>query len=76
MVIAGFTIGFIQGWMFTLIICAILPFMMVGMSLFIYSMEKMQTVSKECYAVAGGISEEVLTGIRTVKGLCGEEFEY
>jgi ATP-binding cassette, subfamily B (MDR/TAP), member 1 len=41
MVIAGFTIGFVQGWMFTLIICAILPFMMIGMGLFVYSMERM-----------------------------------
>lgn len=76
MIFGGIIIGFAKGWIFTLIILAISPIIMVCMGLFIKNILKGSEVSQKVYANAGAISDETFTFIKTIKSLCGEDHQY
>ena len=75
MIISGFAVGFYKGWSMTLIIIAISPLMLIGISLFMYYIGESSKVEKNAYSEAGELSDQTFEYIRTVKSLKGEEHE-
>ena len=73
--IAGFVVGFLSGWQLTLVLCATLPILVIGGSLFIYALQKQAIQQSKAYSIAGALAEQALTAIRTVVGLTGEPKE-
>uniref|UniRef100_A0A6G1S6F0 Multidrug resistance protein 1 n=1 Tax=Aceria tosichella TaxID=561515 RepID=A0A6G1S6F0_9ACAR len=73
--VSGFLVGFIVSWRLTLVILAVTPLLAI-FSAFLGKM--LATSSKreqEKYASAGALAEEVLTSIRTVFALGGQQTE-
>jgi len=70
--IAGFIIAFIKGWLMTLVCFVCIP--LIGFAGYLYT-TALQNKSKEfqkIYSKAGGISEQAIFSIKTVKQLNGE----
>ena len=74
-VIAGFVMGFSRGWQLALVLLGALPFLFIGGSLFALVLGKMKKLSDITYVHAGGMAEQSLNAIKTVKALAGEDFE-
>jgi ATP-binding cassette subfamily B (MDR/TAP) protein 1 len=73
--IAGFIIAFTSGWLMTLVCLAGIP--VIGFSGYLY-MQSLQKKSKEfqkIYSQAGGLAEQAMYSIKTVKQLNGEKHE-
>jgi ATP-binding cassette subfamily B (MDR/TAP) protein 1 len=75
MTISGFAVGFAKGWWFAVIVTLSFPVMMIGMIGFAIVMQKENDSNKKNYEEAGSCSEQGLSGIKTVKSLCGEDHE-
>lgn len=74
MFIAGFAIAFSIGWLMTLVMIVSIPAIGLTGYVFMWSVqEKDQKTSKD-YAIAGGLAEQALAAIKTVKMLNGEQF--
>jgi ABC-type multidrug transport system fused ATPase/permease subunit len=73
--IAGLVIGFTKSWQLTLIIFAIVPFLVVIMGFLKKVTESFESRVTAAYARAGDTATEVFTGIRTVAAYGGEESE-
>lgn len=74
-IISGMLIGLFIGWKYTLFLLLTLPFMIAGMVVFIVFSMKEQSVAKESYIQAGGLSEQSLSQIKTVQSLNGQAHE-
>ncbi|CAD5212695.1 unnamed protein product [Bursaphelenchus okinawaensis] len=73
--ISGFIIGFILSWQMALIMLCIVP---VTFGAFLVSGHLVKASIRgelETYASAGSVAEEVISGIRTVVSMNGQEFE-
>mgnify|MGYP000257563118 CR=1 FL=1 len=68
--IGGLIIGFVYGWKMALVILAVLPVLAVSGYLIFFT-TSLTKGELDAYAVAGGIAEEVLSGIRTVTAFTG-----
>ena len=75
MTISGFAVGFYKGWSMSLIMLAISPIMIIGLTLFMYYVGQQTAVEKDAYSDAGALSDQTFEYIRTVKSLKGEEHE-
>jgi len=64
--IGGLLVGFIYGWKMAFVILAITPVLAMSAYLLFYVTTQYTKNVLNSYAVAGGIAEEVLSGIRTV----------
>lgn len=74
-VIGGFILGFAKGWELSLVLLGALPFIALGGGLFAYVLTSMKHLSDKAYLKAGGLAEQSLNAIKTVKALCSEDFE-
>ena len=68
--IGGLIIAFVYGWKMALVILAVLPVLAVSGYLIFFT-TSLTKGELDAYAVAGGIAEEVLSGIRTVTAFTG-----
>ncbi|XP_077160256.1 ATP-dependent translocase ABCB1-like isoform X2 [Paroedura picta] len=73
--VAGFIVGFTEGWKLTLVILAVSP--VLGLSAAIWAKVLTSFTNKElaAYAKAGSVAEEVLGAIRTVMAFGGQKKE-
>jgi ATP-binding cassette subfamily B (MDR/TAP) protein 1 len=75
MFVTGFTICFLKGWLMTLV--TIIAIITIGIGGYLYSSafaKKDRDLEKE-YSCAGGIAEQAISAVKTVKQLNGEEYE-
>ncbi|KAK1172557.1 hypothetical protein AOXY_G5169 [Acipenser oxyrinchus oxyrinchus] len=73
--LAGFIVGFIEGWKLTLVILAVSPVMGVSAALFSKILTSFTSKEQAAYAKAGAVAEEVLSSIRTVVAFGGQKKE-
>ncbi len=69
---SGLIIGYVKGWQMALVLTGFMPIIMMTGVMYVFAMQKMTRINGQCYAKAGGVSEEVLNAIRTVASLGGE----
>jgi ABC-type multidrug transport system fused ATPase/permease subunit len=69
--IAGFTFAFVSGWLMTLVIMATLPALGIAGFFFMKTIGEKDKNEQAAYAKAGGIAEQALSSIKTVKQLNG-----
>lgn len=74
-VIGGFIMGFARGWELSLVLMGALPFIALAGSLFAYILTSIKHLVDVAYVHAGGLAEQSLNAIKTVKALCSEDFE-
>ncbi|XP_040297614.1 bile salt export pump-like [Bufo bufo] len=70
--IAGFLLGFVNGWKLTLVIIAVSPLIGIGAALMALAVARLTGRELQAYAKAGAVADEVLSGIRTVAAFGGE----
>jgi ATP-binding cassette, subfamily B (MDR/TAP), member 1 len=75
MLIFGFIISFLRGWLLTVVLLIIVPVMVIISFVVIKTMSAQYKNSMEAYADAGGRCEQALGAIRTVIGLNGQSKE-
>ncbi|XP_064648001.1 ATP-dependent translocase ABCB1-like isoform X1 [Lineus longissimus] len=73
--IAGITIGFVNGWLLTLVILAVSPLLVICAALMTKLAGSLTSKELTAYAKAGGVAEEVISAIRTVAAFGGEQKE-
>ncbi len=71
MLIAGFAIAFSVGWLMTLVMLACIPVISLAGYVFMWSAEQKNKITSKDYAQAGGLAEQALTAIKTIKMLNG-----
>ena len=74
MFIAGFVIAFVYGWLMTLVVISSIPAIAIGGMMYASATAKKDKENEKDYAEAGGMVEQAISGIRTVKQLNGEQF--
>ena len=62
----GFVIGFIKGWLLTLVMISCIPFMVIAGGVMAVMIGKASTRGQNAYARASVIVEQTIGGIRTV----------
>ena len=75
MFIAGFVIAFVYGWLMTLVVLASLPAIAIGGGIYANTTAQKDQDQEKDYAEAGGLVEQAISGIKTIKQMNGEEFE-
>ena len=73
--LSGFIIAFTKGWLMTLVCLAGIP--LIGFAGYLYT-RALQTKAKQfqkIYSKAGGIAQQAIFSIKTVKQLIGEAHE-
>jgi len=75
MFIAGFAIAFSTGWLLTLVTLCSIPAIGFAGYVYMYAIESIDKKSSKDYSEAGGLAEQALSSIKTVKQLNGEHFE-
>ncbi|KAK6491454.1 ATP-dependent translocase ABCB1-like isoform X1 [Huso huso] len=73
--LAGFVVGFIEGWKLTLVILAVSPVLGVAAALFSKVLTSFTSKEQAAYAKAGAVAEEVLSSIKTVVAFGGQKKE-
>ena len=73
MFLSGFVIGFVKSWRLTLVILSIVPLLMAGGAVFGKMLSEASNQGQAAYARAGGVAEEVLSGIRTIVSFGSED---
>lgn len=73
--LAGFVVGFIEGWKLTLVILAVSPVLGVSAALFSKVLTSFTSKEQAAYAKAGAVAEEVLSSIKTVVAFGGQKKE-
>uniref|UniRef100_A0A7S2S7J6 Uncharacterized protein n=1 Tax=Mucochytrium quahogii TaxID=96639 RepID=A0A7S2S7J6_9STRA len=72
MFVAGLTIGFVENWKLTLVICSASPLIIIGGYFMSKTLQEATSTGLEAYARAGGVAEEAFAMIRTVVALGAE----
>jgi len=70
--VAGFAVGFINGWQLTLVILALTPLIAAAGAFMTKMMADLTKQGQDAYAKAGGVAEEKIGNIRTVTTFSGE----
>ena len=76
LVISGLFFALSTAVIYTCICLSLVPLMFIGIKLWVFAITAGTTLSKSSYVKAGSLSEQAISGIRTVKSLCGEEKEF
>jgi hypothetical protein len=53
-----------------------LPLLVFGTWFFVWNQQNYQKKTQNVYSQAGALAEQALSSIRTVKALCGEDYEF
>ncbi|XP_062096709.1 ABC transporter B family member 9 [Humulus lupulus] len=69
----GFVIGFIKGWLLTLVLLACIPVIVLAGGIMASMMSKMASRGQIAYADAGNVVEQTVGSIRTVASFTGEK---
>ncbi|KAI9099534.1 P-loop containing nucleoside triphosphate hydrolase protein [Phlyctochytrium arcticum] len=70
--IAGFVIAFIKGWRLALVLTACLPLLVGAAAIMSIMVASSNESGNDAYAAAGGIAQQILSGMRTVVAFGGE----
>ncbi|KAJ1971898.1 hypothetical protein H4R35_004990, partial [Dimargaris xerosporica] len=73
--LTGFIIAFVKGWKLALVLLASFPLMAAAGSLVSVLIASESVGGQSSYGKAGGVAEEVISGIRTVMAFGGQESE-
>ncbi|CAI2174077.1 6193_t:CDS:10 [Funneliformis geosporum] len=73
--IGGFAIAYTTGWKLSLVLTAIIPLLAIAGGVMAKAISNDASQGQDAYAEAGGIAEQVLSGIRTVVSFGGEKRE-
>jgi ABC-type multidrug transport system fused ATPase/permease subunit len=73
--LAGFALGFYQGWLLTLVLLGAVPALAIAGAIMMYFLASLTTQGQKAYAKAGAVALEAVTGIRTVSAFGAEERE-
>ncbi|KAI1704532.1 ABC transporter transmembrane region domain-containing protein [Ditylenchus destructor] len=73
--IIGVLVGLYMSWQMTLVMLAMTPFIVFSMVYSAHWLSKSVRREMDAYANAGGVAEEVISGIRTVASFNAQEFE-
>ncbi|CAG8533060.1 15494_t:CDS:2 [Funneliformis mosseae] len=73
--IGGFAVAYTTGWKLSLVLTAIIPLLAVAGGVMAKAISNDASQGQDAYAEAGGIAEQVLSGIRTVVSFGGEKRE-
>ncbi len=71
----GIILGFIYGWLYAIVIVALSPLLVIGMSIFILFEQKSIESKNKHYSKAGGITDSAFNFIKNIKSLNGEDHE-
>ncbi|RHZ59931.1 hypothetical protein Glove_360g64 [Diversispora epigaea] len=72
---AGFIIAFTKGWKLSLVLCAVIPLLIGSGGIMAKAIASDSSEGQDAYASAGGVAEQVLSGIRTVVAFGGQQRE-
>lgn len=61
MIIGGFVIGFIKGWLFSICILALAPLGFLGIFMMVKNQMKGIQIQNACYSKAGSISDQAFS---------------
>jgi len=75
LIIGGFTVGFFFGWLLALVIITVIPILGIAMFIYLKLTMNIAKINAQAYASSGGLAEQALNAIKTVKSLCGEQYE-
>jgi len=75
MFLAGFSVGFSQGWTLALVILAVVPLLITCAAGVGMIMVRLTRDSQKSYGQAGAVAEEVISSMRTVAAFGGEPME-
>lgn len=73
--VLGLVIAFVHGWQLTLVVLAVVPFLMISGAAYAKAMAEGTLASQAAYAKAGGVAQEVLSLISAVAAFGSEEQE-
>lgn len=73
--IGGIIIAFVQGWLMTIVCLAAFPIIAYAGFLYMRSLQIKSSEFQKYYSKAGGLSEQAIYSIKTVKQLNGEAHE-
>ncbi|KAJ1919961.1 hypothetical protein H4219_001622 [Mycoemilia scoparia] len=73
--IAGLIIAFVETWKVSLVVCAIMPFLIGSVIIMSTAISKLSGKTQDKYAAAGSIANEVLSSIRTVMAFNSQDRE-
>jgi ATP-binding cassette subfamily B (MDR/TAP) protein 1 len=73
--IGGFAIAFSQGWLMTFVCLAAFPIIAYAGYLYMRSLQVKSKEFQKIYSHAGGLVEQAIFSIKTVKQLNGEKHE-
>lgn len=74
MFINGLGVGFLYGWKMSLVLLAGMPFLGIGAMIMIWSVTSSTVKVNEVNMIGGGLVEENISNIKTVKSLTAESF--
>ncbi len=72
--ISGAVIAFLKGWLMTLVVSATIPLIVIAGYLYMKTIARADEVNQQHYLKAGGIAEQAIGSVKTVKMLNGEKF--
>ncbi len=58
-----------------LVCTSVVPVVAMAMFLYVFMLQNMKKQTERIYDMAGGVAEQAISGIKTVKCLRGEDFE-
>ncbi|KAJ3172722.1 ATP-binding cassette, sub-B (MDR TAP), member 4 [Geranomyces variabilis] len=71
--VAGFVIAYVRGWRLALVLTACLPLLVASAVIMTKALAAGSKSGNTAYAAAGGLAQQVLSGIRTVVSFGGEQ---
>ncbi|XP_057550281.1 ABC transporter B family member 11-like isoform X2 [Amaranthus tricolor] len=71
--IGGFVVAFVRGWLLTIVMLSVIPFLATAAAFMTIFISKMATKGQTSYAKAAVVVEQTLGSIRTVASFTGEK---
>ncbi|KAL4481127.1 hypothetical protein ABPG72_015082 [Tetrahymena utriculariae] len=75
MFFGGFIVAYLRGWLMSLVVSATIPVIFAGGMIVAVVIKKAEQVSQQAYTSAGGVAEQALNAVKTIKSLNGEDYE-
>lgn len=69
--ISGFVFAFVTGWLMTLVLLATMPALAIAGGLYMKAIGDKDKQEQAAYNKAGGLAEQALSSIKTIKQLNG-----
>lgn len=72
---SGFIIAYVKGWKLALVVTASIPLVIISTVIYVSIIQNKDKKMAAAYSGAGGLAEEAIGAIKTVKSLTGETYE-